>query len=48
MVGMDQFEAMFESYLAKVVLSLIGAGAMFAAIAGGYYMTFMLVTAVGA
>lgn len=39
---------MSDSYFAKIILTLIGAACGFAAIAGGYYTTYLLVTYLGA
>jgi hypothetical protein len=39
---------MLESYLSKVIVTLIGAASAFVGIAGGYYMTYRLMTLLGA
>jgi hypothetical protein len=41
-------KVMFESYLSKVIITFIGAACAFAAIAGGFYTTFRLITLIGA
>lgn len=35
---------MLDSYISKVIVTLIGTGAGIIAIAGGYYTTFRLIT----
>lgn len=39
---------MLDSYLSKVIVTFVGATCAFAAIAGGYYITYRLITLIGA